>query len=149
MIRKLHGAQEAMMLYDPLSKYPQYDPTGSILGSSVVTIGAIAANRSSLSLSGLPANYRITVADKMSIAYSSGPTRFAFLEASETITANGSGVTGQIAVFPFVPTGVAADAGVTLKKPACKCIVLPGSHNPGTASELFTEGATFKVIQKK
>ncbi|CAN7447249.1 hypothetical protein LJR235_002874 [Pararhizobium sp. LjRoot235] len=149
MVRKLHGAQEALMLYDPLSRYPQYDPTGSILGSSVVTIGSIAANRSSLSLVGLPANYRITVGDKMSIAFGAGQTKFAFLEASETITANGSGTTTQIAVFPFVPTGVAAGAEVVLKKPACKCIIVPGSHNPGTAAELFTDGAGFKVIQKK
>ena len=75
--------------------------------------------------------------------------RFAFLEVSETVTANGSGVTGQIEVFPHVPTGVAAGQGVTLKQPACKVIIQPGSHNPGTAQNVLTEGATFKVIQKK
>lgn len=149
IIRKLHGAQEALFLCDPLSLYPQSDPAGSILGANVVTIGAIAANRSSFSLTGLPANYRITVGDKMSITYGADPPRYAFLEASETIDANGSGVTAQIGVFPFVPAGVAADAVVDLKKPPCKCIVVPGSHRPGTAKGAFTQGAGFKVIQKK
>lgn len=149
IIRKLHGAQEALFLCDPLSLYPQYDPAGTILGANVVTIGSIASNRSSLSLVGLPANYHITVGDKMSIAYGSAPTRYAFIEASETIIANGSGVTAQIGVFPFVPSGIVADAVVDLKKPACKCIIVPGSHNPGTAKGVFTQGAGFKVIQKK
>lgn len=149
LIRKLHGAQEAFMLYDPISQYPQADKKGLVLGSSVVTIGAIAGSRRSLSLGGLPAGYVLTLGDKMQIAYGSDPTRFAFLEVSETITANGSGVTGQIEVFPHIPTGVAAGQGVTLKQPACKVIIQPGSHNPGTAQNVMTEGATFKVMQKK
>lgn len=149
IIRKLNGSQEAFFLYDPISKYPQYDPTGSILGSSVPTILSIATNRSSFSITGLPANYRITIGDKISIPYGSNPTRYAFLEASETITANGSGVTGQIALFPNVPIGVANGAAITLKKPACKMVLVPGSHNPGTAQLPFTENASFKAIQKK
>lgn len=149
IIRKLNGSQEAFFLYDPISKYPQYDPTGSILGANTPVIGSISSGRNSLSLSGLTANYRITVGDKMAIPYGSGPTRYAFLEASETITANGSGVTGQIEVFPFVPLGVSNGAAVTLKKPACKMILMPNSHNPGTAQLPFTENAGFQAIQKK
>ncbi len=149
IIRKLNGSQEAFFLFDPISKYPQYDPTGSILGASTVTISSIISGRNSLALTGLPAGYRITVGDKMSIAYSSSPTRYAFLEASETITANGSGVTGQIEVFPHVPVGISAAAAVTLKKPACKMILMPGSHNPGTAQMPFTENAGFQAIQRK
>ena len=49
----------------------------------------------------------------------------------------------------LVPTGFAAGLGVTLLLPACKCLVMPGSHNPGTASGPITSGATFKIIQKK
>lgn len=149
IIRKLNGSQEAFFLYDPTSKFPQYDPDGSILGPNVVTIASIGGNRQSLSLSGLPANYRITVGDKMSMPYGSGPTRFAFLEASETITANGAGTTGQIEIFPFVPIGVTAPATVTLIKPVCKMILMPGTHKPGTAQNPLTDNAGFQAIQKK
>lgn len=149
ILRKLNGSQEAFFLFDPISKYPQYDPTGSILGSNTVTIGSIDSTRKSLSLTGLPAGYVITIGDKMSISYSSNPTRFAFLEASETITANGSGVTGQIELFPSVPIGINAGAVVTLKKPICKMILMPGTHNPGTAQLPHTENAGFQAIQKK
>ena len=61
LIRKLHGAQEAFMLYDPVSQYPQADKKGLILGSSAVTIGAIAGSRRSLSLEGLPAGYVLSL----------------------------------------------------------------------------------------
>jgi len=43
-IRKLHGAQEALFLCDPLSKYPQFDPDGSIIGTRVVTVNSVAAD---------------------------------------------------------------------------------------------------------
>ncbi|RKD61658.1 hypothetical protein [Rhizobium sp. WW_1] len=149
MIRKLHGAQEAMFIYDPLSKYPQFDPDGSIIGTRVVTIGAVAADLDGLSLRNLPPGYRLTVGDKMQIAYSANPTRYAFLEVSENVVADGQGTTPVFGVFPHVSAGIAANLQVTLVKPACRCVVVPGSHNPGTAAKMHTEGAGFKVIQKK
>ena len=145
-IRKLHGAQEALFLYDPLSKYPQADPDGTKLGSAGVSIAALGADNASISLKGLPAGYKLTIGDKMQIAYGD---RFAFLEVSETVAANAAGVTPVFGVFPHLPTGIVANLGVALLRPACKCIVMPGSHNPGTASGPITTGATFKIIQKK
>lgn len=152
-IRKLHGAQEALFLYDPLSQYPQADVGGARLGSSLVQVAAIGSNFDTLALKGLPAGYVLTVGDKMQIAYSSNPTRYAFLEVSETVAADGTGTTPAFGVFPHVPTGVAVNLTVTLLKPACKCVILPGSANPGTAGGNngggVTSGLTFKVIQKK
>lgn len=149
LIRKLHGAQETFFLYDPLSKYPQADPTGALLGSNVVKVSAVGASWDSLSLKGLPAGYILTLGDKLQVTYGSAPVRYAFLEVSETVSADGSGVTAQFEVFPHVPVGVAMDNVVTLKRPACRVAVQPGSHNPGKARHTITEGAAFKVIQKK
>ena len=145
-IRKLHGAQEALFLHDPLSKYPQADPDGTKLGAAGVSIGALGTDNASMSLKGLPAAYKLTIGDKMQIAYGG---RYAFLEVSETVAASSTGVTPTFGVFPHLPTGIAADMGVELLRPACKCVVMPGSHNPGTASGPITTGATFKIIQKK
>jgi len=146
-IRKLHGAQEALFLYDPLSKYPQADPDGTKFGSAAVSVAALGADNASLSLKGLPVGYRLTVGDKMQVGY--GGTRSAFLEVSETVGADGQGMTPVFGVFPHLPAGFAAGLGVTLLLPACKCLVMPGSHNPGTASGPIATGATFKIIQKK
>ena len=145
-IRKLHGAQEALFLYDPLSKYPQADPDGTKLGAASVSIAALGADNASMSLKGLPAGYKLTIGDKMQIAYGD---RHAFLELSETAAASGAGVTPVFEVFPHLPPGIAAGLNVALLRPACECVVMPGSHNPGTASGPITTGATFKIIQKK
>lgn len=149
LVRKLHGSQEAFFLYDPISKYPQADRDGSMLGGNVVQVASIGGNRDAFSLKGLPAGYILLPGDKVQITYGTSPTRYAFLEVSEDAVANGSGITPQFGVFPHIPTGISVDAIAVLAKPACRCIIVPGSHNPGTARKTQTEGAGFKVIQKK
>lgn len=148
-IRKLHGAQEAFFLCDPLSKYPQSDPDGSIIGARAISVNAVSADLDGLSLKGLPAGYQLTTGDKMQIVYGANPVRNAFLEVSEDATADAFGVTPVFGIFPHVSSAIAANMAVILVKPACKCIVMPGSHNPGTATKMHTDGAGFKVIQKK
>lgn len=149
-VRKLHGAQELFFLYDPLSKYPQADPDGSILGAAAVRINSVGTGGRTISLKGLPAGYVLTLADKMQIAYATSPVRNAFLEVSDDIvTANGSGVTGSFEVFPNAPTGVAANDVVMLAKPACKGFISPGTSNPGSGAGLLTSGAAFKFIEKR
>jgi hypothetical protein len=149
-VRKLHGAQELFWLYDPLSKYPQADPDGSILGASTVRVNSIGTGGRTISLKGLPAGYVLTLADKLQIAYATSPVRNAFLEVSDDIvSASGSGVTGLFEVFPNAPTGVAANDVVTLVKPACKVFISPGTANPGSGAGLMTSGAGFKVIEKR
>ncbi len=145
MIRKLHGAQESFLLYNPSRKFPAADPTGAILGSAYVTVAAVGGN--TISLAGLPAGYVISLGDKMSVTYAGG--RVAFLEASETISANGSGATGAIEVFPHVPVGVQVGQAVTLVRPACKCFIMPGTHNPGSGSGKNVTGASFKALQRR
>lgn len=147
LTRKLHGAQESFFLCDPLSQYPQADPTGVILGAVAVAVHTVAT--SSLRLKGLPAGYVITLGDKGQIAFSSDPTLNYFFEFSESATADGSGVTAAIEVFPHVPPGVAEDDVVILAKPACKVFIMPGSHNPGEASVVITEGAGFTVMERR
>ena len=146
LIRSLHGAQEPFLLCDPQSRFPQADPKGTILGSAAVTVGSVGADRQSITLKGLPAAYRLTLGDKIEVRFGD---RYAFLECVEvTAQANGSGVTPAFAVFPHVPVGVGANTPVSLINPACRVVIYPESHNPGTAQKMVSEGAGFKVIQK-
>jgi hypothetical protein len=149
-IRKLQGSRQQFFLYDPLSMYPQSDKDGSMLTGRTVLLNSIATDRGTIGFSGLPSGYVLTVGDKFSYAYSSGPTRYGFHEISETVVASGAGTTPSFGVFPNLPAGVATGAVITLIKPACKCILYPGSHNPGTTGkDHTTSGASFKAIQKK
>lgn len=149
LIRKLHGAQESFWLYDPLSQYPQADPTGSVLGASTVQVHAVGEDNDSLRLKGLPAGYALTLGDKGQIAFSSEPTQNYFFEFSESIVAGGDGITAAVAVFPHVPPGVAEDDAVTLARPACEVFVMPRSHSPGEARSTITTGAGFTVMERR
>ncbi len=149
LVRKLNGSQESFFLCDPISRFPQYDSDGSKLGSAVVRINSIITARNAFSLGGLPAGYRMTLGDKMAITFGSNPTRYAFLEVSETVVANAQGVTPSFQIYPHLPTGIAVNAVVDLTNPSLKCIMMPGSFKPGAATVDGTSGGGFKAIQKK
>lgn len=149
IVRKLYGAQESFFLYHPKRKYPRSDPTGSILGSSTVLVHSIGSNNKSLRLKGLPAGYVLTLTDKSQIVYSSGTRNF-FAEVSEDTTAAGDGITPEFEIFPHVPTGLAVNDPVTLKKPACKMFIIPGSFRPGLIDRRdVASGAGFKVMERR
>lgn len=131
-------------LGDPRKCVPALDPGGTVLGSSAVKIASLPDNKS-MTLKGLPASYKLSVGDYLSFDYGS-PSRRAFHEVAEDITANGSGVTGAFEVSPFIRPGAAVDQAVTLVKPAMKCIIKPGSLDVSYSGG-FTN-ITFSVVQK-
>jgi hypothetical protein len=147
-IRALRGAQETFWLFDPLSPYPQRDPRGLVLGSSLVQINTIGNDRRSISFKGLPAGYVLTIADKFQVSWGSNPVQYAFLEISEGGVAGGDGVTPALSVFPNVPDGLAVNAITNFAKPACRMVIMPDSHMPGRARRHLTEGAGFTAIEK-
>lgn len=148
VIRKLQGAKHCLELVDPISPYPKMDPDGSILGASAVTISAIAVNRQSVTLAGLPVGYVLTRGDKAHADYSSSPSRRYFFEISETVTANGSG-NATFEVYPTVPLLLNTSTAVTLKKPSCRGFIMPGTFKPGTATDMFTRGAGFTFMERR
>lgn len=146
-LRSLDGSRKAFFLVDPLSLFPAADRNGVILGNSTVIVRA-TGNGSLAQLSGLPADYVLTVGDKMQVQY--GPAddpRFAFVEVSETTSASVSGFI-DCQVFPRLPLSLALGDAVTLVKPACAMIIQPTTHKPGVATRSIIEGAGFTALQK-
>lgn len=135
----------SVYLYDPRTRYPFADRTGSILGASTVKISSFTNH--TLALKGLPANYVITAGDYVSWDYGS-PSRRAFHEFSESVTANGSGVTAAVEVSPFIRTGAAVDQILTLIKPAMRCKIKPQSLTIESTANISTSQVAFSVIQK-
>lgn len=133
-------------LYDPRHSSPALDPGGMMLGASAVKINSLP-DAKSMSLKGLPAAYKLSVGDYLHFDYGS-PSRRAFHEISEDVTANGSGVTGAFEVSPFIRPGAAADLSVTLVKPAMKCIIRPGTLDAGSTGNIVTTQIGFSVVQK-
>jgi hypothetical protein len=136
-LRALDGGAH-FYLCNPTVLYPQADPGGAILSSANVVIATINANRKALTLSGLPAGYVITMGDYMHVDYGT-PSRRALMQAVEGATANGSGVTAEFEVRPHLRPGIIAGLAVTLKKPAAKVKIVPGSVRVETVTTLLSQ----------
>lgn len=120
------GSSETVMLYNPMQKWPQADPGGTIHGASTPVVASVNADRKRLAISGLPANYIITEADLIAIDYDTAARR-ALVQALETITANGAGATAQFEVRPILRAAIAGGDSVKLLKPAAKVKIVPAS----------------------
>jgi hypothetical protein len=135
------------LLYEPRRMYPRLDPLGTVLGSATVTIQSIGANRDTVALTGLPADYPLSGADPFAIDYGS-PLRRYYGRFSEAVSANGSGVTALATIRPRLPVGISAGASVILKKPACRGIILPDSFDPGSSDQYTVRGMRFTFLQR-
>jgi hypothetical protein len=136
-LRALDGGAH-FYLSNPTMLFPQADPGGAILSSANVVIATINAIRKALTLSGLPAGYVITMGDYMHVDYGT-PSRRALMQAVEGATANGSGVTAEFEVRPHLRPGIIAGLAVTLKKPAAKVKIVPGSVRVETVTTLLSQ----------
>lgn len=145
-IRALDGARQAFLMCDPISLYPYADPRGIIFGNSVVSIREIGPDRVTARMRGFKPGYILTVGDKLQITYSNGQ-QHAFVEVTATIEATSAGNL-DAPIFPRLPMLVGATNPVVVIRPACPVVVVPASHNPGTARNTVTDGASIKLIQK-
>lgn len=146
LLHLLSTGGRSFFAYDPTIPGPFADPQGTTLGANIPRINSLPSTRE-LTLKLLPAGYVISPGDMLSFTYGSSPTRYALHQVVTGATANGSGVTGNIEVMPYIRTGAAVNAVVTLIKPTCKMMLVPGSLNMGTSDILFTTGIGFEAVQ--
>ncbi|WP_418459736.1 hypothetical protein ACNT8L_04500 [Brucella intermedia] len=147
LIRSLRGSQQAFLICDPTSLWPQADPKGLIIGNANVTVRSIASSRATALLAGFPSIYKLTAGDKLQITYGD-PVRHAFVEVSRDVTAGANGQ-ADVSVFPWLPLSLVAGAKVTLIRPACPAVIVKDTHRPGTARNTVTENASFTVIERR
>lgn len=136
--------------YDLANFYPTNYPKGawptggSFDGVSAKT-NSLPTGSKSMTLKSLPVGYIGAVGDMISFPYGSDGN-IALHEVMEAFTANGSGVTGAFEVRPTIITGAAINDTVSVKRPACKMMMVPGSLSMPPASS--KSGAiSFKGIQ--
>ena len=129
------------------AKFPQRDPTGSILGARVVRLQSVNANMRELVLSGLPPAYQLMPGDCLSFQYGSDTIRYAFHQIVSIGVANASGITGSIEVTPNIRVGYKTNAVVQLVRPYFKGIIIPGSVNMGSSGQRETKGISFSITQ--
>lgn len=121
-LNSLDGVIQPFEACDLRRQYPRAYPTGA--GANDSALASVNSNNKALSLSGLAAGQVVSSGDYLSFAY--GDSR-AFHQAVETITANGSGATGQFEVRPHLRPGWTLSTAVKLKSPRGLFTLVSGS----------------------
>jgi hypothetical protein len=140
----LAQAGRSFLAYDPRRTGPKADPEGAGLAGFTPKISTTTARE--VTLSGLPAGYPISRGDYLGWTYGSNPVRYALHRAVTAPTSTSGGV-ATVEVTPNIRPGATAGTAVSLVRPVCKMILVPGSYAPGAAARVFTAGATFRAQQ--
>jgi hypothetical protein len=151
LIELLGEGLNSFYAYDTRKQFPKADPTGSILGASVVTIDGTSGNFG-LRLTGLPVGYVLTRGDLLS--FSDGTSQLLH-RVGETVSANGSGTTPLFEVRPKLSALTATAASdspppvVSLVKPEVEMKIVPGSYSPSDGPTKFTGIVSFQAVQRR
>lgn len=140
----LAQAGRSFLAYDPRRTGPKADPDGVGLAGFAPVISSTTARE--VTLSGLPAGYQISRGDYLGWTYGTNPVRYALHRAVTAPAADGTGL-AVVEVTPNIRPGATAGTAVSLVRPVCKMVLVPGSYAPGAASRVFTAGATFHARQ--
>lgn len=147
MIDVLRRAAGSFLCYDARRPWPRADFQGLALAGHAPTLASVAANAREVTLGGLPAGYQIQRGDMLGFSYASAPTRYAVHRAASPAAAQGNGITTLFEVSPSLRPGWAIGAAITLIRPTCKAIILPGSYDAGQRKRTTTTGVAFKFLQ--
>ncbi|WP_320202800.1 hypothetical protein [Agrobacterium rosae] len=117
-------------------------PTGSAFNGTA-QVASIAANRKSISVSGLPSGFVVSVGDFIQIGDND------LHQVMESALASAGGTTGQFEIRPHLWPGVVAPRAATVKKPSCIMAIVPGSVS-STADLATGRGSlSFQAIEAR
>jgi len=117
-------------------------PTGEAF-NGVAQMSAIGADNKSITLSGLPAGYQVSVGDYIQIGDKD------LHMVMEAATANSSGVAASFEIRPNLWPGVTAPAAATLVKPSCIMAIVPGSVSTTADMATGRGTVTFQAIEAR
>ncbi len=141
-IDSLDGVVQTFEACDLRGLMPIAYPTGACNDG---VLASVNANNKMLSLSGLAAGQIVSAGDYLSFSYGSNR---AYHRAAQTVTADGSGVTAQFEVRPFIRPGwtLSPSTPVKLKTPKGIFCLVPDSFTPRPSGGLHTV-ISFQALQ--
>lgn len=132
--------------YDTSKQFPVSDPSGAVAASFPI-IADISVNTRLIAIDNLPALYVLSAGDYLSFTYGTGPVRYALHQIVTGGMASSLGQATEIEVTPHIRPGALVGAAVTLIRPFCKCVYIPGSHSPASMERIFSTGMAFQFRQ--
>lgn len=136
-VRRLFAADASFLVFPPHMRRLLVAPG---------TINAQRNNRE-MRVAGLEAGQQILQGEFVSFTYGTNPVRRALHQLAEDATADGAGLTGWVEVIPAIRPGASNGATVTLAKPQCKAIAIPGSLSESVHSPVTSSGCSFSWRQ--
>lgn len=143
LINALRGPGRSFLLADVHRLWPQADPGGLVIAGFSPVISAVAGDLRTLSLSGLPAGYMLSPGDLIGWSHGAGPVRHALHEIVSGGTASGGGTLAALEVTPALRPGTATGTAISLVRPVCEAILVPGSVNPGEQHRTIIDQISF------
>lgn len=144
--RALNGSRRSFLWADPTYAGPSVASVSALL-SATVAIESISSDRTQIALTGLPPFCHLIAGDRFSVSW--GTDRYYLAELADSVTADASGLTGQVPVMPYLPLGVNFGDAVELVKPICRMVVQPSGYTPfGYQRQFVASGAAISMLQK-
>lgn len=148
IIESMDGGMNDFYLYDPRCEYPQYDPTGSIIGSNAITNTDVANNGIVMDFTGFPNNYELRTGDMFSFNYGPEGAYKALHRVVQGGTANSGGDINNVEFRPRLnDPDLSIAKPIDFKRPVGRFKLLPDGFEPGTAKQMKTGGMSFKCQQ--
>jgi len=140
-LNSLDGVINAFEAGDLRRPYPLNYQSGVF--SDAGQINSINANNKAVSFKNLPAGFVLSVGDYFHFDY--GGKR-ALHQLMESVTANGSGITSEVEIRPYLRPGLTVSTAVVLKNPRARFTMMPNGV-ASTVSTGFIMSVNFKAIQ--
>lgn len=150
----LDGAGRTFFAHDLLRPYPAAYPGGfggmtraaggSFPADGEVGAWSLAGDRDELVMSGLPANFVLTVGDLIGFRW--GTNKRTIVRVQQTHTGDGAGWL-QVPIRPALPTLVPAEAEVYFERPALVMRISAGDSSVGAEDQISTTGGTIVAGQ--
>jgi hypothetical protein len=148
MIDILRQPGATFFIGDMARRFPEMDPTGLVLGTTVPTLATVSPDLREITLAGLPAGYIVGPGDFVAFDYGTSPQR----RALHRVVFGGGGasalgVSPALEIVPPIRPGFAIGAAVALADPACKAVLVPGSATPARYRRALGDGLSFSFLQ--
>lgn len=152
----LEDVQGSFHVHKPNQIGPAFDILGTGLASAAPVIEFVSGtDKRKLKVGGLPSGYEIGPGDFLAFDYDPGTgTRRALHQVVSGRVADTASAysdftqPGYLHIAPYIRPGYALGAPVSLVRPDCIAVLVPGSVSYGITSGNVTSGISFKFRQK-